>query len=40
VLHLASLDFITAHENVIFLGPPGTGKTQPTNYPCHNDVLM
>ncbi len=27
VLHLASLDFITAHENVIFLGPPGTGKT-------------
>jgi len=27
VLHLASLDFIAAHENVIFLGPPGTGKT-------------
>jgi DNA replication protein DnaC len=27
VLHLANLDFITAHENVIFLGPPGTGKT-------------
>jgi DNA replication protein DnaC len=27
VLHLASLDFITGHENVIFLGPPGTGKT-------------
>lgn len=27
VLHLASLDFITAHENVVFLGPPGTGKT-------------
>lgn len=27
VLHLAGLDFITAHENVIFLGPPGTGKT-------------
>jgi DNA replication protein DnaC len=27
VLHLASLDFISAHENVIFLGPPGTGKT-------------
>lgn len=27
VLHLASLDFITAHDNVIFLGPPGTGKT-------------
>lgn len=27
VLHLATLDFITAHDNVIFLGPPGTGKT-------------
>jgi DNA replication protein DnaC len=27
LLHLAGLDFITAHENVIFLGPPGTGKT-------------
>jgi DNA replication protein DnaC len=27
VLHLASLTFITAHENVVFLGPPGTGKT-------------
>jgi DNA replication protein DnaC len=27
VLHLAGLDFITAHDNVIFLGPPGTGKT-------------
>jgi DNA replication protein DnaC len=27
VLHLAGLDFIVAHENVIFLGPPGTGKT-------------
>lgn len=27
VAHLASLDFITARENVIFLGQPGTGKT-------------
>lgn len=25
--HLGTLDFITAKENVIFLGPPGTGKT-------------
>lgn len=27
VLHLATLAFIEARENVIFLGPPGTGKT-------------
>ena len=27
VAHLGTLDFITAKENVIFLGPPGTGKT-------------
>jgi len=27
VLHLATLDFIEARENVIFLGPPGAGKT-------------
>jgi DNA replication protein DnaC len=25
--HLGTLDFITATENVVFLGPPGTGKT-------------
>jgi DNA replication protein DnaC len=25
--HLGTLDFITAKENVVFLGPPGTGKT-------------
>lgn len=25
--HLGTLDFIAAKENVIFLGPPGTGKT-------------
>src|SRR5689334_8015380 len=25
--HLGTLDFITARENVVFLGPPGTGKT-------------
>jgi len=27
VLHLATLSFIEARDNVIFLGPPGTGKT-------------
>lgn len=27
IAHLGTLDFITAQENVIFLGPPGTGKT-------------
>jgi DNA replication protein DnaC len=27
ITHLGTLDFITARENVIFLGPPGTGKT-------------
>src|SRR4029434_6155374 len=26
IAHLATLDFIAAKENVIFLGPPGTGK--------------
>src|SRR5262249_29850026 len=25
--HLGSLDFVAARENVVFLGPPGTGKT-------------
>ena len=27
IAHLGGLDFITARENVIFLSPPGTGKT-------------
>jgi DNA replication protein DnaC len=27
IAHLGGLDFITGKENVIFLGPPGTGKT-------------
>jgi DNA replication protein DnaC len=27
VAHLGTLDFVTAKENVVFLGPPGTGKT-------------
>ncbi len=27
IAHLGTLDFITAKDNVVFLGPPGTGKT-------------
>jgi DNA replication protein DnaC len=27
VAHLGTLDFVEAKDNVIFLGPPGTGKT-------------
>ncbi len=27
VAHLAQLDFLAERKNVIFLGPPGTGKT-------------
>jgi DNA replication protein DnaC len=27
VLHLGTLDFILARDNVVLLGPPGTGKT-------------
>ena len=27
ISHLGTLDFVTARENVVFLGPPGTGKT-------------
>jgi DNA replication protein DnaC len=27
IAHLGTLDFVTARENVIFIGPPGTGKT-------------
>jgi DNA replication protein DnaC len=27
LLHLAQLDFLHARENVVLLGPPGTGKT-------------
>src|SRR4051794_14931460 len=27
VLHLAQLDFLAGRENIVLLGPPGTGKT-------------
>jgi len=27
IAHLGTLDFVTANDNVVFLGPPGTGKT-------------
>jgi DNA replication protein DnaC len=27
VLHLAQLDFLAGKENIVLLGPPGTGKT-------------
>jgi DNA replication protein DnaC len=27
IAHLGTLDFVTARNNVVFLGPPGTGKT-------------
>jgi len=27
IAHLGTLDFVTPRDNVVFLGPPGTGKT-------------
>jgi len=27
IAHLGTLDFVAGRENVVFLGPPGTGKT-------------
>jgi DNA replication protein DnaC len=39
LLHLASLRFVELGHNVIFLGPPGTGKPQPMYYLYQFDVL-
>src|SRR6266852_7281778 len=33
---LADLSFVKTATNVVFLGPPGTGKPQPTIYPHGN----
>ena len=30
IAHLGTLDFVAARDNVVFLGPPGTGKTMLT----------
>ena len=27
IAHLGTLDFVTARDNAVFLGPPGTGET-------------
>ncbi len=36
---LSSLRFIDNKENILFLGPPGVGKTQPTKYPHRINVF-
>jgi DNA replication protein DnaC len=33
VWELADLSFVQTATNVLFLGPPGTGKPRPTDYP-------
>jgi DNA replication protein DnaC len=39
VRELATLRFIANGENVLLLGPPGVGKTQPAYYPSENDTV-
>ena len=36
IAHLGTLDFVTAKDNIVFLGPPGTGKT---HCETHGQVL-
>ncbi len=33
LLELAQGTFLTTHDNVLFIGPSGIGKTRPTHYP-------
>src|SRR4051794_13660385 len=35
IAHLGTLDFVTAKENVLLLGPPGPGKNPPGYRPGH-----
>jgi DNA replication protein DnaC len=37
VRELAGLSFVERAHNVIVLGPPGVGKTQPDQHPYRND---
>ncbi len=37
---LAELSFLKTHTNIVFLGPPGVGKPQPTNYPNGDDGVI
>ena len=37
---LADLSFVKTATNVVFLGPPGTGNIQPTNYPHGDDGVV